>query len=214
LDTAPVGEFEAWRLGARALLARQGEPPGDRDLLVSLGTGTALLLAAGDESRWVGGTALGGGTLLGLGRLLLGSSDFDELVALAARGDRRRVDLLVGDIYDDGPLPLPAEINASSFAKLALPGAAARPEPADLARALMGVVGENVAGLCAATAQATGARRIVFGGSTLRGNAPLREILSGLALLGRPVVFLEGGEFAGAMGALVHGDLPAALTSA
>lgn len=214
LDTAAVGEFDAWRLGAGALLARQGEPRCERDLLVSLGTGTALLLAASDESRWVGGTALGGGTLLGLAALLLGSSDFDALVALAARGDRRRVDLLVGDIYAAGSLPLPAEINASSFAKLALPGAPEKPEPADLAHALMGLVGEGVAGLCAATAEATGARRIVFGGSTLRGNAPLREILARLALLGRPVVFLEHGEFAGALGALVHGDLLAGQPSA
>jgi type II pantothenate kinase len=203
LDTARVGEFDAWRLGARALLARQGEPQGERDLLVSLGTGTALLLATDDEARWVGGIALGGGTLLGLGGLLLGSSDFDEVVALAARGDRRRVDLLVGDIYGDAPLPLPAEINASSFAKLARPGARAEVEPADLAGALMGLVGESVAGLCAATARATAAERIVFGGATLRRNAPLREILGRLALLGRPVVFLEEGEFSGAMGALL-----------
>ena len=37
LDTSPLNEFDAWRAGARALLARQGEPPGERDLLVSLG---------------------------------------------------------------------------------------------------------------------------------------------------------------------------------
>ena len=204
LDTVAVREFDAWRVGARALLARQGEPPGERDLLVSLGTGTAVLFAEGDEVRWAGGTALGGGTLLGLGSLLLGSADFDEVVALAARGDRRRVDLLVGDIYTGGGLPLPDEVNASSFAKIALPGAQGTPDPADLAHALMGLVGENVAGLCSALAASTGAERIVFGGSTLRGNAPLREILAKLSLLGRPVVFLADGEFAGALGALEH----------
>ena len=31
-DTDPVREFDAWRVGSRALLARQGEPPGERDV--------------------------------------------------------------------------------------------------------------------------------------------------------------------------------------
>lgn len=204
LDTVAVAEFEAWRVGAQALLLEQGEPPGERDLLVSLGTGTALVLLEGGAARWVGGTALGGGTLLGLATLLVGTSEFEQVVALAARGDRRRVDLLVGDIYGDGGAPLPADVNASSFAKIAGLGSAARPEAADLAQALMAMVGENVAGLCAAVAAATGAQRIVFGGSTLRRNAPLRGVLARLAGLGRPVVFLERGEFAGALGALLQ----------
>jgi len=215
LDTVAVGEFDAWRIGARALLARQGEPRGERDLLVSLGTGTAVLLTEGDQVRWVGGTALGGGTLLGLGKLLLGTADFDEVVALAARGDRRRVDLLVGDIYAGGGLSLPEEANASSFAKLAMPGSKGTPGPADLAHALMGLVGENVAILCSALAASTGAERIVFGGSTLRDNPPLREILAKLSLLGRQVVFLEDGEYTAALGALEHvGDGPAASPQA
>ena len=63
-------------------------------------------------------------------------------------------------------------------------------------------MGENVAGLCAALASAADAERIVFGGSTLRHNRPLREILARLSLLGRRVIFLTNGEFTGAVGAL------------
>jgi type II pantothenate kinase len=206
LDTVPVGEFDAWWAGTRALLRRQGEPSGERDLLVSLGTGTAILFANAERAVRVGGTALGGGTLLGLSALLLGTASFDEVVALAAHGDRRRVDLLVSDVYPDGGLALPGHFNASSFAKLARPGAGAEPERADLAHALVGLVGENVAVLCGALAAATGATRIVFGGAALRGNAPLREVLAGLAALGRPLVFLADGEFAGAVGALLAAE--------
>jgi type II pantothenate kinase len=202
LDTATVPEFEAWPAGAAVLLARQGETPPERDLLVSVGTGTSALLVEPGRTARVGGTALGGGTLLGLAAALLSTSRFDEVVALAAEGDRSRVDLLVGDIDPDGVIPLPRELNAASFAKLARDGAgpAAR---CDLAHALVGLVAENVGLVCGGIAAATAAKRIVFGGATLRDNTPLREILGPAAsMLGRPVVFLADGEFAGALGAL------------
>jgi type II pantothenate kinase len=202
LDTTRVAEFDAWQRGSCALLESQGEPACERQLLVSLGTGTSILLADTDRVRRVGGTALGGGALLGLASLLLDTADFDEVVELAARGDRRRIDLLVSDIYSGEGEPLPGDLNASSFGKLAQPGRATKRDPADLAHALVGLVGENVAGLCAALASAVGAERIVFGGSTLRDNAPLREILAQLSLRDQTVVFLTNGEFAGAVGAL------------
>jgi type II pantothenate kinase len=203
LDTTPVPEFEAWRAGAGALLARQGAAPTERDLLVSLGTGTSVLLIEPEAARRVGGTALGGGTLLGLSAAALGISDFDEFLALASRGDRRNVDLLVGDIDPTGDLPLHAEITASSLAKLAWHGAEGRPEPEDLAHALIGLVGENVGMLCGMMAVQNDAKRILFGGSTLRGNEPLRKLLAIFGpLYGREVVFLVDGEFAGALGAL------------
>jgi type II pantothenate kinase len=203
LDTTPLNEFDAWRVGARALLARQGVPLGERDLVVSLGTGTSVLLVEPQGATRVGGTALGGGTLLGLGAALAGTADFEELVTLAAEGDRRNVDLLVSDIYRSGTLPLPGDLNASSFAKL---GRGRWDEPADrrdLAHALMGLVGENVALICGGLAALTQAKRVVFGGATLRNNAALREILAELiATWGREVIFLKDGEFAGAVGAL------------
>ena len=202
-DTDPVNEFDAWRVGSRALLARQGEPAGERDLLVSLGTGTSVLLVEPERATRVGGTALGGGTLLGLGSALVGTADFDELVTLAAGGDRRNVDLLVSDIYRGGSLPLPGDLNASSFAKLARASTDAPADRSDLAHALMGLVGENIALICNGLAALTQARRLVFGGATLRNNAALREILESLiAMLGREVIFLVDGEFAGALGAL------------
>ncbi len=206
LDTVPVSEFEAWHAGARELLQRQGEPPGERDLLVAIGTGTSILLSETSGAARVGGTALGGGTILGLGVLLLGTSDFAEVVALAKRGDRRKVDLLVGDVYRGGDFSLPEEMNASSFAKIARPGLAQSRDPADLADALMALVAEPITVICGALAALTGAERLLFGGSTLRDNAPMQEILAKLGAMGRPVIFLRDGEFAGALGALVRAE--------
>jgi type II pantothenate kinase len=200
-DTAPVSEFDAWWVGAGVLLRRQGCGPPERDLVVSLGTGTSILLVEPDRVTRVGGTALGGGTLMGLGATLTGCIDYEELVALSGSGDRRRVDLLVSDIDPDGVIPLPRDLTASSMAKLGRdPGSHA---PGDLAQAVVGLVGENVALLTASLAALTGAARVVFAGSTLRHNPVLRDLLAGVTTAaGREVVFLEDGEFAGAVGAL------------
>ena len=198
-----IPEFQAWASGAPILADLEGIALPDSYLLVSLGTGTSILHLTPGESRRVGGSALGGGSLLGLGRLLLGVDAFDEITALAAGGDRRKVDLLVGDIYGDGEvLPLPAELNAASFAKLE------SREPADVAHALIGLVGENTALLCGQLAGALGAQAVVYCGSTLRGNPTLAEILTGVtAMLGASSHLLEHGAFCGAVGAasLVRG---------
>jgi type II pantothenate kinase len=201
LDTTRIGEFEAWAAGARELLRIQGATSAEPFLLVSLGTGTLALLVEPDRVARVGGTGLGGGTILGLGRALTGRAGFDEIVALASQGDRRRVDLLVSDVYPDGLAQIPGAATAASFGKLACE---ARGDPCDLAGALLGLVGENVALLCNALAGQAGVARIVFGGSTLRGNARLSQLLVAFtAAFGREPIVLANGEYSGAIGALL-----------
>jgi type II pantothenate kinase len=204
-----VGEFDAWRAGAAELLAELEPTPPARYLLVSLGTGTSVMLVDGTSVERVGGTALGGGTLLGLAAGLIGTSDFERVVELAGRGSRREVDLLVSEVYPDGESPLPGDLIAASFGKLPRRLCAGESiDDADVAHALMGLLAENVARICAGLAAAAQVSRIVFCGSTLRGNAALS---GGLAILtralGREPVFLARGEFAGALGALLlaHG---------
>ena len=193
-----VGEFEAWAAGARVLLGRSAPA---RFLVVSVGTGTSAMLVDGDRVARVGGTALGGGTILGLAAPLLGERDFDAIAALARRGDRRRVDLMISDIYPAGDFPLPGDLNAASFAKLA--SASTAPSAADLAHAIMGLVGENIALICAGLAARTDAELIAFGGSTLRANPALTEILEAICrFASRSPVFLPDGQYAGALGAL------------
>ena len=201
----PVNEFAAWGAGAKALTERAGARPADRYLLVSLGTGTSVMLADGMAVQRVGGTALGGGTIVGLGALLLGTTRFSELTELAEKGDRRRVDLLVSDIYRPGEIALAGDLTAANFGKLAaLSGGTGTPARADLAHALMGLVGENVALICAGLGAALQIRTVVFGGSTLRGNDPLARILTQITgFTGTQATFLADGEFAGALGALL-----------
>jgi type II pantothenate kinase len=193
-----VGEFEAWAAGARLLLGREAPA---RFLVVSVGTGTSAMLVDADGVTRVGGTALGGGAILGLGAALCGERDFDAIAALAQRGDRRRVDLLISDIYPAGDFLLPGDVNAASFAKLA--SARSAPSAGDLAHAIMGLVGENIALICTGLAARAGVELIAFGGSTLRANPALTAILEAICKFsGRSPLFLTDGQYAGALGAL------------
>jgi type II pantothenate kinase len=199
-DTARVDEFDAWSIGARRMLRGRGVDLG-RFLLVSVGTGTSAMLVDGSEVSRIGGTALGGGTVMGLGAVLTGERGFDRIADLAVEGDRRRVDLLISDVYPEGDFLLPGDVNAASFARLAQ--REDRADPADLAHGVMGLVGENVALICCGLAAAAKVERIVWGGTTLRNNPALVAILSGASrALGRQPTFLPKGEFVGALGAL------------
>ena len=191
-----VPEFEAWATGAPLLAALEGVSLPEAYLVVSLGTGTSILRIAPGGGARIGGSALGGGTLLGLGELLLGARSFAEITELARKGDRRHVDLLVGDIYD-GELPLPADLNAASFGKLT------SQKPADIAHALVALVGENVALICAQLARAYETERVLYCGSTLEGNPALVEILRDVTrMAGAASHMLELGAYCGAVGAL------------
>ena len=193
--TAPVGAGAARLLGASL-------PADGRYLLVSLGTGTSVLLVEGDTVLRVGGTALGGGTLMGLAAAILHEVDFHELCSLAEQGSRSHVDLMVSDIYDLGEIALPSDLTAASFAKLAR-GTNEPPARADLAAAIVGLVAENVALICNGLAVSSQARSIVFCGSTLRGNPALASVLTSLTQgIGHDAVMLPDGEFGGALGAL------------
>jgi type II pantothenate kinase len=195
---AHVPEFDAWAGGVPVVAAAEGVVLPERYLLVSLGTGTSILAVEGPTASRVGGTAVGGGTALGLAKLLLGVERFDELVALAARGDRRRVDLLVSEVYRAMPATVARSLTASNFAKLE----STRPE--DLAHALLGLVGETVVLVSLGLARATRADSVAFCGTTLAGNTPLRAVIEDVAtFFGLRALFLERGAYCGAVGAAV-----------
>ncbi len=205
VDARPIDEFSAWGCGSREFLCEQGLGTVTDYLLVSIGTGTSVVRVGGHTTvTRAGGTALGGGTVLALARGLLGTADFTQVVALAAEGKREEVDLLLADIYPEGGVALPPQATASNLGKLASRLERGDPPAREhLARGLMGLVGENVGLICAGLARSEQLRELVFGGTTLRGNLPLRLILERVSrAFGLEPHFLVQGEFTGARGAL------------
>ena len=111
LPTAKSEEFVADGLGAKF------ESKLDHAIVVSMGTGTTFIRCNGAEMKHIGGIGVGGGTLAGLARIMLNTSDITQVVAMAKQGNVRNIDLVIGDISAH-PLPgLPMDTTASNFAK-------------------------------------------------------------------------------------------------
>lgn len=133
LPTAKADEFQADGLGA------QFESKLQRMIVVSMGTGTSLVLCDGNEIRHIGGIGIGGGTLSGLSRLLLKTDNVNEIIALARKGDISRINLQIKDI-STSPLPgLPMDATASLFAN-----AQANASREDIALGLIGLVLQSI----------------------------------------------------------------------
>ncbi len=111
LPTSKSQEFIADGLGARF------ESKLDHTIVVSMGTGTSFVKCDGDEMKHIGGIGVGGGTLAGLARIMLNTSDIAQVATLAKQGNIRNIDLTIGDISAQ-PLPgLPMDTTASNFAR-------------------------------------------------------------------------------------------------
>ena len=110
LPTSRADEFVADGLGARF------ESKLDHIIVVSMGTGTSLVLCNGSDIHHIGGISIGGGTLQGLSRIMLQTSDIRQVSELAKHGDISHVSLMIGDISAH-PLPgLPMNVTAALFA--------------------------------------------------------------------------------------------------
>ncbi len=114
LECVHVSEFECIGLGGLFLSGLE------RAVVVSMGTGTALVYVASDGSMtYLGGTGMGGGTLIGLSKKLLSTDNIDNIVGLAANGNLSNVDLRLADITNKDLLPgLPPELTVANFGKV------------------------------------------------------------------------------------------------
>jgi type II pantothenate kinase len=202
-DVIAVPEVLAIGRGGQALALRDGDPADTPLLVVSAGSGTAVVSARGAEYAHVTGTGVGGGTMLGLGRLLLGTTDVAVIDAMALRGDPNGADLALRDVVS-GPIgSLPADATAVNFGRLARQQHAATPD--DLAAALVSLVGQVIAitAINAARAQRTD-RVVVIGHMT--DMASFRRVLTQVqGYYGMELTVPENGGYGTALGALLHG---------
>ncbi len=136
-------------------------------LVVSAGSGTAMIAACDSSFRHATGSAVGGGTLQGLGRLLLGTADAPEIDELAALGDSNAVDLTLLEATGGALGHLPVDANAVNFGRIPrMAGSDARwiPSRADVAAGLVVMVGQVIAVIAINAARAEGLEQIVVVG--------------------------------------------------
>ena len=112
ISTSHVDEFQAIGLGGLALSNKK------EGLIISMGTGTAFVRAGKQGISHIGGSGVGGGTILGLCNKLCGASSFGTVAEMAQKGALKKVDLNIEDI-STGIIPtLPPDTTASNFGKM------------------------------------------------------------------------------------------------
>ena len=112
IPTTKIDEITAVGLGGMYLSER------DCVVICNIGTGTSIIEATKDKITHLGGTGIGGGTITGLSKELVNSTNFDHILKLAHKGDLDKVDLLVGDISDSKISFLGKKSTAANFGKM------------------------------------------------------------------------------------------------
>ena len=136
----------------------------DNALVVSMGTGTAIVHATSDDMRYLGGTGVGGGTLMGLSKLLVSAETIGHIEEFAEAGDLANIDLRIKDITSDSRAGvLSADLTASNFGNVS---DLATKE--DMALGIMNMVYETIGMMSIFAARSVGVNNIVVTGNLTR----------------------------------------------
>ena len=191
LPTCKVDEFSASGTGALALSGQE------QAVVVTMGTGTAFMWAErGGAVRHLCGSGIGGGTLGGLCRKLVGMERFGQIKKLAEKGDLSQVDLTISDITCHPAPTLDPTLTAANFGNLAEDAA-----PADLAAGAVNLVLQAIGTMTVLACQCCDTRTVVLTGSmtTLSQVKPNFENFE--KLYGIHYIVPENATFASAIGA-------------
>jgi type II pantothenate kinase len=201
---AVIVEFEATYRGIQYFLEKNGISEAAY-ILTNVGTGTSIHFIDKSKQQRIGGTGIGGGTLLGLSQLLTGLADYEVIVQRAAKGVRDRIDLKVSHIYEGAEPPIPGDLTASNFGKIMFSTPKDPFSKEELLASVVGLVGETVATASVLAAGQCGVSAIIFIGSSFIRNDLLKEVVQTYTKLrGALPIFIENGEYSGAVGALLY----------
>lgn len=194
LNCKKVSEFESVGLGGLYLSGL------DEAVVVSMGTGTALIHAKREngvtKTKYLGGTGVGGGTLLGLSRRMIGVDTVEHLEQMCELGNLDNVDLRIGDISGDKTFQINDEITASNFGKLS-----DMATNNDIALGVANMVAETIAMLSVFAARSFNIGTVVLTGN-LTALKSITSVFEGLeATFGVKFIIPELSQFATVIGA-------------
>lgn len=190
IPTLQTPEFEAIGLGGLYISGLS------EAVVVSMGTGTAIVQANTQKVRHLIGSGVGGGTLIGLSSRMINVRDFQTFMDIAEAGDLKNVDLTISDI-SSGEIPgLPPETTASNFGK-----SSDTATQADLALGIVNLVFQSVGTSAVLAARLSNVPQIVFTGNLTLVAAGKRVLDSFASLYDISINVPEGAEFATAIGA-------------
>jgi type II pantothenate kinase len=190
IPTVRTAEFRAIGLGGLYVSGL------NEAIVVSMGTGTAIVRAKTGEVEHVIGSGVGGGTLLGLSNRMINVRHFDMFNEMAEKGDLSHVDLSIGDITRDEIPGLPSDTTASNFGKIS---DAASNE--DIALGIVNLVFQSIGTSAVMAARMSRLREIVFTGNLTLVTAGKRVLSAFTNLYHVNIIVPESAEFATAIGA-------------
>ena len=170
-------------------------------IVVSMGTGTALIHASKQDDayniKYLGGTGVGGGTLIGLSRRIIGVDSIEHIEQLCVDGNLDNIDLRIKDISQNHTYHgINENLTAANFGKVS-----DMATPADLALGIANMVAETVAMLAIFAARSYGLQDIVLIGQLTR-IEPIRAVFSGLSdSFGVRFIIPENAQFGTVIGA-------------
>ncbi len=179
----------------------------EQALVVSAGTGTSMIAARGSSFGHVTGSAVGGGTLLGLAKLLLGTTNPLEIAVLAAKGNPAGVDSTLFDVLGGGIGHLPSDATAVNLGRVVSLEQPASPE--DMAAGLVTLVSQVISVIALNAASAQKLERIVIVGH-LVDLEPVRRAIErvwGFYGVTLPAIIPESRGFATAFGAALEAEI-------
>ena len=156
LPSERVDEFHSIGLGGIYLSQL------DEALVVSMGTGTAMVHAKkSGEMKYLGGTGVGGGTLMGLSKIMLSVETIEHIVEYADGGDLANIDLRIKDLAAPGAASaLSADLTASNFGNVSdIAG------KGDIARGILNMVYETIGMTAIFAARSCGVKNVVLTGN-------------------------------------------------
>ncbi|MEC3133895.1 type II pantothenate kinase, partial [Bacillus cereus] len=93
-----LNEFESTLAGVQYILKEEKHTI-NNFILTNIGTGTSIHYVYNEQYIRAGGTGVGGGTIMGLSKLLTNTNHFEDVIPLTKVGSRKELDITVGDIY-------------------------------------------------------------------------------------------------------------------
>ena len=170
-------------------------------IIVSAGSGTACIHGHKGVFTHCSGTGVGGGTVLGLSKLLLGTDDPIEIAKLAEKGDESKVDLILEDVVS-GPIgQLPPTTTAVNFGKISKTDIKSSKE--DIAAGIINLVGQTAARIATSVAMVFQADQIIVVGRTPTFNGLKKSLEVAASITGFTPHFPKNGEYASALGAMI-----------
>lgn len=176
----------------------------DEAIVVSMGTGTAInhakKIGDGYEIKYLGGTGVGGGTLVGLSKRMLGVDTVEHIEQLAMTGNLDNVDLRIKDISQNHSYHgIDENLTAANFGKLSDIAS-----NGDVALGITNIVAETIAMLSIFAARAYSVKEIVLIGN-LTTIAPIRRVFETLGdNFGVRFIIPENAQFGTVIGAALN----------